>query len=594
MPWILVIWKYIMSKRFRKKAAFYILVLFFCLVSSGTKELSQYNKILDYALNLLKCKNVEITYDEEGKIKSISNSVIDLNYIEIAKAYFKLGFQVEAIGLLEKIILEDNKYKLLNILVHSEVDKKKNIRTEIKRRIKKLNNKFHQIYLYTDLIIDYLRDFQKQKAEQMFIERDGIMERMRKTDKDGYEFFIGYSLSMICLLEENELKVLSEKLLKNVENYISKEPNFELMELLLKKYIELNMIDKADEIIKKMKTNVIKNPKNLYRIAVLLLKLERYYEAENLLLETFNIFRDRVHIDETYGDLVGFMELNDIFETPLVLNLIGKNEKIRQIIKDNLKKKILVNAGTKYKFLDENDKLTELLVLTGDYQEALNWARKLDKKNNTNKYKDYYYYQMGLIFEKSFEINAIVLMAEKIKMRSLAVDLLLRVSRYYKMAQEKDMFKRVMNKATCIVSKVKDDSFIFGDVGDVVLAWLDGGFFNEAYETIKYEQNKRSRSLLLFEVAQSYILKNNVDKAEKLIYEIDVEDHKALVLSKIASMFMINCKEKKGIEYFKKAINIEILNNGHYLNQILSDYINAIKDKKIIKTNLWEMSKVVH
>ena len=581
------------NKGIIKTFTFFLLIIF-CPFSPSEKFIFGSDKILDYSLGLLKEKKVNVIYDEEGNPISINNGIVDSNYREIAKAYFYLGFKAKGISVIDKLTLEDTRYELLKDLIHSEVGKNQGIRTVIKNQIKKIKNKLYKIYLYTELIISYLEDGKKENACEVFSERNKILKALKHSDIEIYEFAIGHSLSMVFPLIENDLLILSEQLMKDVENYISKQPKFELMRLLLEKYLDLNMMHKIDKLIIKMKKSAKETKKNMLELAVLFLQFERYNETEKLLEKIFKFSENKNHKDKTIPVLEGFAALNDTLEMPMILNIVRNNGKIREVINKNLNERISKRRGTKYNFLNDNTILIKFLIKTGYYQEARDWARKLDKENNTNKYKDYYYYQIGLVYEQSFEIDAMNLIAEKIKMKSMAVELFIRVARYYRKSEEWTKFKKVMNKATKIISKKEINSFIFGDVGDVVITWLDGGFFNEAYETIKYEQNKRSRSLLLFEVAQSYILKNNVDKAEKLIDEINVEDHKALVLSKIASKFMINCKEKKGIEYFKKSINIEILNNGHYLNHILRDYINAIKDKKIIKTNLWEMSKVVH
>jgi tetratricopeptide (TPR) repeat protein len=583
-----------MRTRANIKTFIYILMLFFPLFSTFCKQLFGNDKVLDYALELLKDQKVEIQYDEKGKLVSISNGAVDSDYKEIAKAYFRLGYQEKSIQLFKKITLEESRYDVLKVLIQSKVEMKNEVRSSIKNKIESLKDKLQQIYLYKEFIIDCLEDGKQKKAVEIFHKRNKLIQSIKGPDND-YAFVIGDSLSMVFPLIENGLEVLADKLLKDVENYISKQPDFEIMGVLLEKNISLNKKDKINELLKKMKVNAKDDAKKLYDLAVFLLRIEMYKEADELLVAAFSLFNDNGKKEETIMNLADFVASNNILETPVVLNLVGNNREIREIIEKSLvtKEKSRMEELRGYEFLGMNDKIIEFFVKTGYYEKAWALAQKLDKVYNTSNHRDYYYYQLGLVYEKSFDTSAMVLMAEKIKMRSLAIDMLLRAAKYYSRSYELTKFRRVMDKATKLLSREKKDNFIPGDVGDVVLAWLAAGFFNEANTVIEYEKDRETRSMLLFELAQELILQNRLTRAIEMIEEISVKDYKALLFSKIAARCMIIGREKEGVEYFKKAVQIVIMNKNGFLSYILRDYVDAKLHKIINRTESWKGRYVV-
>jgi tetratricopeptide (TPR) repeat protein len=561
---------------------------------TSTSVLYGNDQVLNYALELLKNEKAQVDYDKEGNEISVSNSDVDSNYKYIAKSFYLLGYQEKAIHLFEKLALEDTRHQFLRDLIQSRVKKKRGTWEAIKGRLSTIKDKVHRQLLNKMLILDHLRNGKIKNVLELLKERNRLINSIKGEDDD-YMYYIGDSLFLVVPLLENGLAEPAEQILEDAEKIFSSQGDLEFMGILLDTYIQLNRIKKINWLINKMQDVSRDNPGKLFQTAEYLLKLERYADAEKLLVKAFFFFKEAGIKEKVTSDFAGFIALNHIFDRPVVFNFIKNNSNIREIIKKSatIKNQSQKYAYTGYPFSGMNDKVIEFLIKTGSFSEAKTLAKKMDDEVNSHKHRDYYYYRMGLVFDRSFKPDTVVRMARNIKMRSFAVDLFLRAARFYRQADETGKFIMTMNDAEKLLANPQHDPMPMGRVGDVVLEWLEGECIDRALEAIRFEKNNAIREELLFEVAQRLIAQHSFDKTGKIIKEFEDFDYKALTWSKIAAMHVLSGKEKEGIDFFKKAIRLVIENQGSYLSYILSDYVSAVKDRKLINTTLWRNSKSV-
>ncbi len=558
-------------------------ILICCLFFLNSQLLLGNDEVLEYTYDLVK--------EQEQKGKPESDSFIDENYKAIASSYFKMGYREKALTISLKVEGAFTRYELLKDLIQQEQDFKTGIFAAIKKQINKVEPKIFRAILWSELILHCIETKREQDIDELFANLNRITASVQNTDNDKYEFLLGNSIALVSPFIGINRRDLSGKILKELESYLQANSQFELMLLLLDKYLQLNRLENANGLLKKKKKIYKAEPGSLFKLSVMLLKMERYDDAEILLENAFKVFTcyEKPNTQNS-DDLAGFLHLNGVLDLPIVLERMAKNKTIVDIITKCLAE-IPNPQLKKARVLDNNDTLTHFLIATGHYKEALEKVQTLDKKYKIGMYKDYYYYQLGLLYAKSHNIEAMNRVTQKIKTVCLAVDLLIRVAGYYRKTGKWAEFKRVMNLATLRVSKKsKIKYFFFGDVGDVTMAWLEGGFLKKAIETLEYV--KYEKALLLFEVAQRYVQRYNISKALAIVEKIDKKYCKSKALSKIASQLLLTGNKKKAISYFKKAIRLEISGKGG-VSGILRDYVNARVNGRFSRSSIWKNRYVV-
>ena len=82
----------------------------------------------------------------------------------------------------------------------------------------------------------------------------------------------------------------------------------------------------------------------------------------------------------------------------------------------------------------------------------------------------------------------------------------------------------------------------------------------EALNANEYEKDNGKHTMILFEILQEYVFRNKIGKARELLDNRDLKKYRGLVLSKIASKLLVSGDTKQAIDFFKKAIRLEIKN----------------------------------
>jgi len=244
-----------------------------------------------------------------------------------------------------------------------------------------------------------------------------------------------------------------------------------------------------------------------------------------------------------------------------------------------------------------NKEVLKFLVIKGQYEKAREIAYKLDagnenqRINNVSFYKDYYYYYLGQKYLKSniTKIRSKELgIAERIQKNDmLKIELLLDIAESYDSDEPNGQALEIVNRARPILIEDKwerDEA-----LGKIAMFCIKIGNYKTALQIIERVDYHRTRSALIFEVAQSNIRECKVHLAKQLIdrYEPDIT-FKAYIVSKIAAKLMVDGKENEAEEMFKKAIDLILAANSGSLEVILKDYFYAREYGRLTTYNAWE------
>jgi tetratricopeptide (TPR) repeat protein len=308
-----------------------------------------------------------------------------------------------------------------------------------------------------------------------------------------------------------------------------------------------------------------------------LLYIQKYEIAQKYFEKTFYSCIKISDRDERIRCLLSFLKNSDnIF----IFNRLSQIKDIDITLIENID----------FSFDDSSDEIynryvIKFLIQKGQFKKAEEITLRLDKQERTLQlpessllYWDYFYYFIGKEYLKLSETREKSLDFEKkIKNNSnLRIELLLEFLESLDPIENEEEFLEIIDWALQIEirNKLKKDSTL----GKIAFFCIKAGNVKKALEIIEKVENKTSKSVLIYEVAQIYIREYNIGLAKKIIskYYLDT-DIKAYILSKIAAKLMVQSKHKKSDEMFKKAIDLILNKDVGSLEYIFMDYFYASK-----------------
>ena len=569
---------------------------------------------LIYTLEILNKQKKTLKTNNKYKDLSKEFSELDDHFSHLANAFFEIGEQKKAIYLVNQINSKYRQIKLLTDFIKSCKKINPNEINFITKKIEETNEYDLKFASLCEITIYFLHNGQTNKAVKVLDQLNKILYKNYNTDD--YEFFIIKTLYLTVPLLENGLKKEAEGILKRADDYIFSENrgelfSFELCRLLLDKYIQLNRQNEISKLIKKIKQEAYVQhfPDLLYLVATMF-KLERFSRIENILELIINYFENIKDGSKMISELLTFIVTQELVESGIIKKYLLKTNLAHRLIKI-IKKNIKYKFDKKYfehigEFESFNREIIKFLVQIGFWKEAKEIANKLGNYNNTFRYKDYFYYYMGLQYLES-EAGLSTIWSEDLRKYFifelvnnikeyffLRIELFLKGAEFCHKRNDEKGFETLMERAVKIIKnkKLKNRGYcllILPNEGDIAMAWLHRHFPEKALDIVRFIEDDNNRDIILFQIGQYYIIRNNMKEFKKIVKMLSFKSKILnLISSKIAAKLMCESKQKEANELFKVALKNEIEGKGYYFKNILNTYINAKKFDKIVVDELWE------
>jgi hypothetical protein len=575
------------TKMFLRKSVFWLFVIII-LLNGVTIEVKAQPKniIFEYCLQKLMDTNN----------KNRNNYLLSLSQFYIKQRDFGKPLRIF------EMFSAEGDYGRYSLLIELINNSERLTATEFNNIIELIDSMIDNTYYSPDfihhLVLTYLKKNDRKNALSQ-------LKKLKKMKVENESILFDLLLSLVSPLLMKGLNEEAEQLLRQYEYFaFGREGNFFDMIELLKEFYDLDRKEKFKKTLLKIEDQI--NNLDDYcekaglsiRLSQMLFKLEDFENADKHIKNAY-LFCKKIGDKNT--KIKCFVELlksgESIFINDSLRNIPGLEKSLIQNImldKNKLKNKSWTDVF--------NREVIKFLVRKGKYAKAKEIAHKLDAENEKQSrndvyfYKDYYYYYLGEKCLKSNEMkigSKALNVAKRIQQHMmLKIELLLDIAESYDNDELNGQALEIVNLASQILIKDKwerDEA-----LGKIVMFCIKAGYYKMALKIIGKVDYHRTKSALIFEVAQSNIRECNVHLAKQLIdrYEPDIT-FKAYIISKIAAKLMVDGKKNEAEEMFKKAIDLLMAAHSGSLEVILKDYFYAQKYGRLIGYNAWERLHVI-
>jgi tetratricopeptide (TPR) repeat protein len=475
----------------------------------------------------------------------------------IGKAYASLGLHENALNLFSQLHSDYEKYTLLNHSVKSASNKDLKIFERIEKQSFSIEDKTLRIKLYLDLIQKYNELNLNIKAVDLYKNCYNEINLLDNADNFEDKIFLSIDLSFKlynCGFQKEGDIILLE-IHKIAEESKDIHLKMKIYEYIIYSYIEINDEEKASIYADKLNdllmtsAGVIKFTNlNLLEAFISLGKYQYACDLANKIIK----------------DKKGMNSLKEIYSLMVVSNFL-----ICDLLNTPLSQKELEGTG---------ETLIQLLIGKGDLKKAKEISEKFNAKHDINKNIDAYFFYLGKKYlnessSRIFKFAALNL-AYKILDRNKKIELMVEIAIDFQKNDENDVFLRIMNHVMTL-TEGKNFTFNHGNE-DLALIFLKAGFPNKALQLIETIEDKLSQSSDLYQFGTYTLIHYNKNIAEKVLLRLENDSvFKGLLLSKIASWYLIQGENDMALQLFKKAFDIIKRIDDGFLPSMIDDYINA-------------------
>jgi hypothetical protein len=527
--------------------------------------------------NLLRLFDI---YVDQGDIKKIQDALMLLK-----TASTKLGFLRHVFA--SNLIFSSETLKGFIPLIEQEAPSK-------------------QIILFNDFLVYSLRKKQISYAKMCFAKLKHLHQTLDSYDAS---YFWLKSIDTISMLIEHGLEVEAEHILAKSKEFIKKPEHEELSGLLIEnalinQYIKLERKDDLNRVISKY---IAMEPPILFSLKIIVQLLHTgYFKEANAILDS----HCRKLLDQTkkspFDDSVfEFIDDSQFVESDALPVLLLNNNLLKDIV-SNIEQNLLYRLDntrfeSDFEFKFVNLQYIKFLVRIGFWEAAKRIAVKLDSTNNRRTFIDIFNYCQTLemlpdLLNENFSNEEFVdfnnALRKKVSLlpNAYKLHIFLKAAHLGHIYNQKNVFQAMMDSAHQVVITMKQEGIkyprlVLPAATQCALNWIEGGFPARALELIPYFSNEDESELILFRALQYYILHSDLETIQRTYNLIKSNSrYKNLAAAKIAAWQYLHGEKENALNQFRTAIKAEIDSNGHYLYEILKNYL-SVKNNKLIHFN---------
>lgn len=483
----------------------------------------------------------------------------------VGKAYESLGLHENALELFSHLQSDQNKYTLLDHSINAPSKKDLKDFERIEKQISSLGDKTLIIKLLLDLISQYNEIGVKSKVFEAYKKCYDEINLLENDDDFEDKIFLSTDLSFTllnCGLQKEGNKILIEVDRLNEE---SKDiyMKMQIYEYIIYSCIEINDEEKANQYAAKIND--------------LLMSAADIVRLNNLnLLEAFISLGKHEYACALANKIIKYKKGPSTLKEIYYLMAVSKLLTCEILDVQLLQKESGVIGET----------LIQLLIEAGEVKKAKEMSEKLDTQNGNTQNRDAYCFYLGKKYlnESSSRILklAALNLAYKINDINQKIEFMSEIALAFQKNDETDTFMRIMNDIT-ILTEGKNFAFGHGKK-DLALVFLEAGFPDKALQLIETIEDKLSQASDLYEFGVYALTQCNKPLAEKVLHRFDDESiYKGLLLSKIASWYLIQGERDIALQLLKKAFDIIKKTDEGFLPSLIDDYINARVNGRIIE-----------